>query len=193
MALKMTRIFYRLYMFYIELRYSRFLDIQSNHVQLRSLTVQPESLLYIAKDTIVHAKIYFEKASSSISIGERTYIGKSTLICAENIVIGNDVMISWGCTIVDHDSHSLKWEERSNDVMNWIEGKKDWSIVESAPVYIENKAWLGFNVTVLKGITIGEGAVVAACSVVTKDVLPYTLVAGNPAKAIRILKEEVKK
>ena len=56
-----------------------------------------------------------------------------------------------------------------------------------APIRIADKAWLGMNVTVLKGVTIGEGAVVAAGSIVTKDVPPWTLVAGNPARVIKEL------
>lgn len=186
----MIQIFYSVFMFYLKVRYSSFLDIKSNYVQLRSLAVKPESLLCVAKDTIVHAKIFFDKPSAIIRIGERTYIGKSTLICAENIVIGDDVMISWGCTIVDHDSHSLNFKERENDVTDWINGHKNWATVKTAPVVIESNAWIGFNVTVLKGVRIGKGAVVAACSVVTKDVMPYTVVAGNPAKVIRVLEKE---
>ena len=76
---------------------------------------------------------------------------------------------------------------RRNDVREWAQGRKDWSNVAHAPVVIANKAWIGFNVTVLKGVTIGEGAVVAACAVVTKDIPPYSLVAGNPAQIIRKL------
>ncbi len=64
---------------------------------------------------------------------------------------------------------------------------KRWDVVEMAPIVIADKVWLGMNVTVLKGVTIGEGSVVAAGSIVTKNVPPWTLVAGNPARIIREL------
>ena len=57
-------------------------------------------------------------------------------------------------------------------------------------VVIEDDAWIGFKSSVLKGVTIGRGAIIAAGSVVTKDVPPFTLVAGNPAKVIRELSEQ---
>ena len=62
---------------------------------------------------------------------------------------------------------------------------KNWSVVKDAPISIGNKAWIGFGVTILKGVNIGEGAVIAAGSVVTKDVPAYTIVGGNPAKFIK--------
>jgi acetyltransferase-like isoleucine patch superfamily enzyme len=99
--------------------------------------------------------------------------------------VGDDVLISWGCNIVDHNSHSLKWTERKQDVKDWYQGKKDWAGVSVRPVKIGNKAWLGLNVTILKGVEIGEGAVVGAGSVVIKSVPPWTIVAGNPATMVR--------
>ena len=95
--------------------------------------------------------------------------------------------MAWGCTIVDHDSHPIRFSDRQNDVSNWYVGVKDWSHVEIEPVVIQDKAWIGLNVVILKGVTIGEGAVVAAASVVTRDVEPWTVVAGNPARPIRQL------
>jgi galactoside O-acetyltransferase len=62
---------------------------------------------------------------------------------------------------------------------------KDWSKVATAPIRICDSAWLGFDVVVLKGVTIGEGAIVGARSVVTKDVPPWTIAAGNPARVVK--------
>ena len=56
-----------------------------------------------------------------------------------------------------------------------------------APVRIQSKAWVGFNVSILKGVTVGEGAVIGAGSVVTKDVPPNTIAVGNPAQVVRHL------
>jgi acetyltransferase-like isoleucine patch superfamily enzyme len=78
---------------------------------------------------------------------------------------------------------------RRKDPVNLLEKKipMDWSSVRSKPVRIESDVWIGFKSSIMKGVTIGRGAVVAAGSVVTKDVLPYTLVAGNPSRFIREL------
>lgn len=102
-------------------------------------------------------------------------------------------MFSWGCTVIDTDAHSLLSEQRTNDVVDWKRGLdehkigcyKDWSNVNHAPIIIKNKAWIGFNSIILKGVTIGEGAIVGAGSVVTKDVPDFAVVAGNPAKIIK--------
>lgn len=68
-------------------------------------------------------------------------------------------------------------------------GYKDWIHVKICPVKICNKVWIGFNSIILKGVTIGEGSIVGAGSVVTKDVPPWTIVAGNPARIIREIPE----
>ena len=153
------------------------------------------------KDSVLSCRIVLERGLGSVSIGQDSFIGSSTIICANRIEIGNNVLVSWGCTIADHDSHSLDWRNRAEDVKKWREGLlagglekasqlKNWDVVEMAPVRIEDKVWLGMNVTVLKGVTIGEGAVVAAGSIVTKDISPWTLVAGNPARIIKELPQK---
>ncbi|MGQ0684290.1 acyltransferase [Bradyrhizobium sp.] len=143
--------------------------------------------LSIGQNSIIQANIRFEDRGGEIKIGDRTYVGKSNLVCYRSIVIGDDVIMSWGITITDHDSHSLDWAHRRNDVLDWGKGSKDWSHVAHAPVAIGDKAWIGFNVSILKGVTIGEGAVVGACSVVTRDVPPHSVVVGNPARVVRKL------
>src|SRR3954452_7483173 len=141
--------------------------------------------LFIGQDSIIQANIRFEDRGGEVRIGDRSYIGKSDLVCFRSIVIGDDVIMSWGITITDHDSHSLDWEHRKNDVLDWGKGRKDWSHVAHAPVVIGDRAWIGFNVSILKGVTIGEGAVVGACAVVSRDVPPYSVAVGNPARVLR--------
>ena len=143
--------------------------------------------LSIGENSIIHADISFEASGGETRIGNRTFLGRSHLICYRNLAIGDDVIMSWGVTIVDHDSHSLDWTERRNDVLDWGKGRKNWAVVAHAPVIIADKAWIGFNVSILKGVTIGEGAVIGACSVVTRDIPPYSVAAGNPARVVRSL------
>ena len=59
------------------------------------------------------------------------------------------------------------------------------------PVVIEDKVWIGINATILPGVRVGYGAIIGANSVVTKDVPPMTVVAGNPARTIKELKKEI--
>jgi galactoside O-acetyltransferase len=144
--------------------------------------------LSVGEDSIIHSHLIFEDSGGEIRIGSRTFIGRSHLICYRNITIGDDVNMSWGITIVDHDSHSTKWEERQNDIREWGHGRKNWQHVPHASVTIADKVWIGFNVSILKGVTIGEGAVIGACSVVTRDIPAYSLAVGSPAKVVRSLR-----
>ncbi len=158
---------------------------QSKHAGLSVPRLLENTLLYIGDQCDINCSISFEKPGAFVVIGNRTFIGGSRLVASEALIVGDDVLMSWGINIVDHDSHSLDWEERSQDVLEWLQGRKDWQHVNRKPVIIGNKAWIGFNAIILKGVTIGEGVVVAAGAVVTKDVPPYSLVAGNPARVIK--------
>jgi acetyltransferase-like isoleucine patch superfamily enzyme len=143
--------------------------------------------LAVGQDCIVNARISFDREGATVIVGDRCYIGTSHLVCAERIILGDDVVISWGVTIVDHNSHAIAWEERRTDVLDWARGTKNWANVKTAQVTLGDRTWVGFNAIILKGVTIGEGAIVAAGAVVTKDVPPNSIVAGNPARVIRTL------
>ncbi len=145
--------------------------------------------LTVGAQSLLEGGVVFERPQASVAIGERSFVN-GRLIAAERIVVGDDVLMAWGVTVVDHDSHSLVFSQRAQDVVMWGRGEKDWTHVTIKPVTIGNKAWVGFDAVILKGITIGEGAVIAARSVVTKDVAPWTVVAGNPARVIRTLGPE---
>lgn len=153
--------------------------------------------LSIGSDSIVAGSFIFESESGYVSIGNYSYIGGGTFISRSSIEVGDNVTIAWGCTFYDHDSHSLDYMKRRKDVSDELNdirngcnfiANKDWSEVKSKPIKICNDAWIGMNVIILKGVTIGEGAIVGAGSVVTKDVPAWTMAAGNPAKVVKNLK-----
>lgn len=165
------------------------IDISENtKINYRGIHNYQGSHLTIGDGSIIEGLITFERTGASITIGNNTFIGgSSNLIASQKIIVGNDIMISWGCTIIDHNGHSLDWCKRKNDVHQWFSGQKDWQHVDIQPTTIHDKAWIGFNSIILKGVTIGEGAIIGAGSVVTKDVDAYTVVGGNPAKFIKKL------
>ena len=148
---------------------------------------------------MIAAKFIFESEKGEVVIGNNVNLGGVTFISRNRIEVHNDVTMAWGITIYDHNSHSVNWEDRKNDNNQCYEdfinnngatvANKNWSKVVSKPILIESKVWIGFDVTILKGVTIGEGAVVGAKSVVVRDVEPWTVVAGNPAVVIKYLSE----
>lgn len=160
--------------------------------------IKNKKYLKAGENSLINGNFIFEIDSGNITIGNRTFIGGGNFYSIEEINIGNDVMFSWGCTVIDNNSHSLIWSERKNDVLDWKRGfergqtgqHKDWSNVKRKKIVIKDKVWIGFNSIILKGVVIGEGAIVGAGSVVTKDVPDWTIVGGNPAKVIRKIPKE---
>jgi acetyltransferase-like isoleucine patch superfamily enzyme len=143
----------------------------------------------VGEGSIVNCRIDFDSPNGVVAIGDRTYLGASHLVCHTKIEMGHDVIVSWGVTIVDHNSHALAWRDRMNDVSQWAIGQKCWDNVKVAPVKIGDRVWIGFGATILKGVTVGEGSIVAAGAMVTRDVPPYCIVGGNPARLIRELED----
>ena len=102
------------------------------------------------------------------------------------------MIVSWGCTFLDSNNHALTWTQRSKDVALGRESYKntngtsisalhEWSNVSTAPIKIGSRSYIGMNVTVLKGVTVGEEAVIGAGSVVRNDLPPKSISLGNPS------------
>lgn len=179
----------RILMAYGRSRLKRFVSIavgKRSTVRLDRVNRMPDCSVTIGQDCIIHARISFDRDGAAFRCGDRCYIGASHMVLAKEIHCGDDVVISWGVTVVDHNSHAIRWEDRANDIIEWGKGTKDWTKVKVDPVRIADKVWIGFNAIILKGVVIGEGAIVAAGAVVTKDVPPYSVVAGNPARVVRM-------
>jgi galactoside O-acetyltransferase len=158
---------------------------RGSRVDFWKLSPKSENRIEVGCNSMFASRVVYERSGARLRIGARTFVARGLMSIAESVDIRDDVLISWGVTILDHHSHSLVRRERRNDVVEWLKGRKDWNGVRIAPVTVENWAWIGFNVSVLAGVTIGEGAIVGACSVVTKDVPAWTIAAGNPARLVR--------
>lgn len=115
---------------------------------------------------------------ATLRIGHNVGMTLTTIECFDSITIGNDVMIGFGVHIMDTDFHSIDPGIRLSGCDK----------ARTAPVVIADKVFIGAQALIMKGVTIGEGAVVGAGSVVTKNVPPYSVVAGNPATVIKKLK-----
>ena len=124
-----------------------------------------------------------------ISIGEWCYVGVGTRIwSAASIEIGNRVLISHSVNIFDNLTHPLKATERHEQARQiFTSGHPREISLDEKPIKIGDDAWIGACAMVLRGVSVGEGGVVAAGAVVTKDVPPYSVVAGNPAVVVREL------
>lgn len=144
--------------------------------------------ILIGDNTHIRGELLIFANGGKIHIGKNCYLGKGSYVWSGNFVyIGDSVLISHNCNIIDSDSHEIDYKDRHESYLNMLKNghNTEKNNVKTDPIFIDNNVWISYNVSVLKGVKIGKGAIVAAGSVVTKDVLPFTLVAGNPAKFIK--------
>lgn len=112
---------------------------------------------------------------AKIEIGNQVGMSGCVVCATKSIRIGNRVLIGSGALIVDGDLHPLDVQTRT---------ERPFDKGKSAPIVIGDDVFIGARAIILKGVTIGVGAVVGAGAVVTKDVAPHTVVGGNPAKEV---------
>ena len=151
----------------------------------------------LGANSMLGGEFIFESNQGEVLIGNNTFVNSGTkFVSRSRITLGNDVTVAWGCWFYDHNSHSLDHQDRKQDIKQQIQdyrngqsfiANKDWSKVKTKEIKVQDKAWIGFDSVILSGVTIGEGAIVGARSVVREDVEPWTIVAGNPAKLMKRL------
>jgi len=117
------------------------------------------------------------RAQSKLVIGDDFGMTGGSLVVDERMTIGDRVWVGANTTITDTDFHPIDPDVRLVDPLN----------AKTAPVTIGDDVFIGMNSLILKGVTIGDRSVIGAGSVVTRDVPPHTIVAGNPAQVIREL------
>lgn len=142
----------------------------------------------IEENTMIRGQLFVFAHGGKISIGKNCFVGEHSRIwSAESVKIGDQVYISHNVNIHDTNSHSLDPKLRYAHYLAILVGHpkiNDFDI-QSREIIIDNDVWIGFNSVILKGVKIGRGAIVAAGSIVTKDIPEFVIVAGNPAKVIK--------
>lgn len=144
-----------------------------------------------------HCRIYgtlHSQDAGRITIGDHTCIYERSVVGSVcSVRIGSCVIISNHVHIFDNNNHPTDPALRHEMCLGGFEGDPwRWRHGASSPVVIEDDVWIGEYAAIMKGVTVGKGAVVAAHAVVTRDVPPYTIVAGNPARVVKELAYEAK-
>ncbi len=145
----------------------------------------------IGSHTLVAGELLVFAHGGNISIGEWCYIGEGARVWSSgDIVIGDRVLIAHNVNIFDSLTHPLNARQRHAQFRAiMLAGHPDSIDLGERPVKVGSDVWIGANTCVLRGVTIGEGAIVGAGSVVTHDIPPFTIAAGNPARVISELKD----
>lgn len=159
-------------------------------INARSVNTGPKENIVIGKHCTVDC-VLRTLFGGKIVIGDNNFISYHTeLQSAELIKIGNNVIISNNVLITDNNNHPTDPKMRLNmsKADNYLNSELwSWQYADKKPVIIEDNVWIGRDARILKGVTIGEGSIVALGAVVTHDVPKYSVVAGNPARVVKTL------
>jgi acetyltransferase-like isoleucine patch superfamily enzyme len=129
--------------------------------------------------------------SGRVTIGDYALVNGARIVCDEAVEIGDYALISWNVVLIDTYRLPMDPNARRRELEE-LPRRRPRSCVgagEARPVRIGRNVWIGFDACILPGVTIGEGAIVGARSVVGADVPAFAVVAGNPARVIRRLDE----
>lgn len=146
-------------------------------------TYKCKTAIEIGANCLIDGELLIFPPSGRIIVGDWCYLGKNSRIWAnESLVIGNRVLISHNVNIFDSNTHPINPRLRHEHFrMISKKGHIATKFVKTKKIIIKDDVWIGANTTILMGVTIGEGAIIGANSVVLNNVAPYTIVVGNPA------------
>ncbi len=143
--------------------------------------------LRLGRGSAIYKDTMFDLGSrAEVQVGEYALIHGARIVCDAHLKIGNYALISWQVVLMD--TYRLPFDSvKRRQILERVAGsdRNACSDVSSRPISIQDNVWIGFDACILPGVTIGEGAIVGARSVVNHDVPPYTVVAGNPARVVR--------
>lgn len=163
----------------------------------------PDSIIEVGQKSIIYENAMIEAyGEGRIQIGSSNIIGDTRIYSRARITLGSHVMTSWNVLVQDFDPHPISPNARLQQVESMVDSftpsygahTKDAPRVHfdfpAAEILIGNNVWIGANATILKGVQIGDGCIVAAGAVVTKGDYPAnSILAGNPAKIIQTISD----
>ncbi len=139
----------------------------------------------IGKHSNIEGLLLVYSYGGKITIGDFCSLSpNSRLVSAKSITIGNRVLIAHNVNMIDNNSHPIDAALRHQDFVESFTIGMQPHDLNAASIVIEDDVWIGHNTTILKGVTIGKGAIIGACSVVTKDIKPWSVNVGNPLRQL---------
>ncbi len=148
--------------------------------------------ILIGGGTHIRGELLVYPYRGKIQIGDDCYVGEGTRIWSEKrISIGDRVLIAHNVDIHDSNDHPVEKKARHNHFLSIIKNgfPKNFDL-NGQEICIKDDVWIGFGACIMKGVTIGKGAVIAAHAVVTRDVPPSVIVGGNPAQIIKKMPDD---
>ena len=136
----------------------------------------------------IRGAFYSVNPESRIEIGDRVGISSACLWAKERITIGNDVNIGGDCLIMDNDAHPHDFQQRRAIFEIEVGHEEYLKAIPTAPIQIDDDVWIGARCQILKGVHIGARSIIAAGSVVTKNIPADVIAGGNPCRVIKNLK-----
>lgn len=133
----------------------------------------------------VRGSIYTMTKEAQIEIGDRVGISSACLWAKERITIGNDVNIGGDCLIMDNDAHPHDFQQRRAIFEIEVGPEEYLKTIPTAPIQIDDDVWIGARCQILKGVHIGARSIIAAGSIVTKDIPSDVIAGGNPCRVIK--------
>lgn len=158
----------------------------------RLINLSEKSRARLPGDCVIRGVLKLE-AGARLEIGRFCYIGDGVVISAkESVTIGESTLIAHGVQLFDNNTHPTSAAQRELQFRRMI-GYKDRNgpmVIESAPIAIGRRCWVGMNSIVMKGVSIGDDTIVASGSVVVASLPEGVIAAGNPARVVRELTPE---
>ena len=153
------------------LNFGFFTHIFSKRRNSKLILEEDASFVLTGKAMIQSGAMIFVGRGKTLKIGRSTFTSNIKILAHDDITIGDNCIFGFVCQIFSGDGHPIYQEE---SIIN-----------KDVPVVIEDNVWVGSRALILKGVRVGKGSIVAAGAVVTKNVPPNCIVAGNPAKVVK--------